>query len=135
MLPPVDVTPPLSNAFRYSSATDLRCSSVMVWVLTAMHPLLSRAHHHVFVDPRREPVTIAGDGLPFLVEVVVTRRIADGEARMGAVRHGAHGVDDPRWQDDGVRTGLELVDDLFHRDDRPMGCEHGFLLHSYEAPQ
>src|SRR3954447_21681833 len=30
MLPPVDVTPPLSNAFRYSSATDLRCSSVMV---------------------------------------------------------------------------------------------------------
>src|SRR3954451_14987156 len=30
MLSPVDVTPPLSNAFRYSSATDLRCSSVMV---------------------------------------------------------------------------------------------------------
>src|ERR1700761_1344101 len=29
MLPPVEVTPPLSNAFRYSRATDLRCSSVM----------------------------------------------------------------------------------------------------------
>src|SRR3989442_15365653 len=36
MLPPVDVVPPLSKAFRYSSATDLRCSSVMVWVVIAM---------------------------------------------------------------------------------------------------
>ena len=35
MLSPVDVTPPLSNALRYSSATDLRCSSVIVCVLTA----------------------------------------------------------------------------------------------------
>ena len=30
MLSPVEVTPPLSNAFKYSRATDLRCSSVMV---------------------------------------------------------------------------------------------------------
>src|SRR3954462_6199931 len=35
MLSPVEVTPPLSNALRYSSATDLRCSSVIVCVLTA----------------------------------------------------------------------------------------------------
>src|SRR4249919_692919 len=34
--PPVDVTPPLSNAFRYSIATDLRCSSVMVCLVSAM---------------------------------------------------------------------------------------------------
>jgi len=30
MLPPVEVTPPLSKALRYSSATDLRCSSVII---------------------------------------------------------------------------------------------------------
>src|ERR1051325_7679120 len=36
MLPPSDATPPLSNALRYSSATDLRCSSVMVFVVSAM---------------------------------------------------------------------------------------------------
>src|SRR3954451_16310987 len=30
MLSPVDVMPPLSNALRYSIATDLRCSSVIV---------------------------------------------------------------------------------------------------------
>src|SRR2546421_608227 len=36
MLPPVEVTPPLSNAFRYSSATDLRCSPVIVCVVRAM---------------------------------------------------------------------------------------------------
>src|SRR6266571_3194298 len=30
MLLPVDVVPPLSKALRYSMATDLRCSSVMV---------------------------------------------------------------------------------------------------------
>src|SRR6478609_4134681 len=40
MLPPVDVTPPLSKAFRYSSATDLRCSSVIVCCATATTHLL-----------------------------------------------------------------------------------------------
>src|SRR5919109_919138 len=39
MLPPVDVTPLLSNAFRYSSATDLRCSSVIVCRVIAMQSL------------------------------------------------------------------------------------------------
>src|SRR4051812_38115253 len=45
MLPPVDVVPPLSNALRYSTATDLRCSSVIVCVATAMvgAPLLLRS--------------------------------------------------------------------------------------------
>src|SRR5262245_37071954 len=38
MLPPVDVTPLLSNALRYSSATDLRCSSVIVCRVSAMCP-------------------------------------------------------------------------------------------------
>ena len=36
MLPPLDVTPLLSNALRYSSATDFRCSSVIVILLTAI---------------------------------------------------------------------------------------------------
>src|SRR5215217_6189363 len=40
MLSPVEVTPPLSKALRYSSATDLRCSSVIVWVATATVVLL-----------------------------------------------------------------------------------------------
>ena len=39
MLPPLDVTPLLSNALRYSSATDLRCSSVIVCRVIAMCPL------------------------------------------------------------------------------------------------
>src|SRR4051812_23909349 len=40
MLPPVGVVPPLSRALRYSRATDLRCSSVIVCVATAMVGLL-----------------------------------------------------------------------------------------------
>src|SRR5688572_19838966 len=36
MLPPDDVTPLLSKALRYSSATDLRCSSVIACRLIAM---------------------------------------------------------------------------------------------------
>src|SRR5215471_4317839 len=40
MLPPVDVTPLLSNAFRYSSATDLRCSSDIVNLLMAIRSAL-----------------------------------------------------------------------------------------------
>src|SRR3954465_9396525 len=35
MLPPVEVVPALSKALRYSRATDLRCSSVIVCVATA----------------------------------------------------------------------------------------------------
>src|SRR3954466_12020040 len=41
MLPPVLVTPALSKALRYSSATDLRCSSVMVCLATAIGGTLS----------------------------------------------------------------------------------------------
>src|SRR5437868_13267409 len=41
MLPPFDVTPLLSNALRYSSATDLRCSSVIVIFATAIDFSLS----------------------------------------------------------------------------------------------
>src|SRR4051794_3833796 len=33
---PVEVTPLLSKAFKYSTATDLRCSSVIVCLLIAM---------------------------------------------------------------------------------------------------
>src|SRR6266511_405514 len=46
MLPPVDVTPPLSNALRYSSATDLRCSSVIVSLVTVMADLLQGRGYH-----------------------------------------------------------------------------------------
>src|SRR5262245_66558530 len=36
MLAPVEVTPRLSKAFRYSKATDLRCSSVIICFVTAI---------------------------------------------------------------------------------------------------
>src|SRR5687768_9539444 len=36
MLPPSEVTPPWSKAFRYSSATDLRCSSVMLCLVSVI---------------------------------------------------------------------------------------------------
>jgi hypothetical protein len=46
MLPPLDVTPLLSNAFKYSSAIDLRCSSVIDPRVIAIVPLLvSHAAH------------------------------------------------------------------------------------------
>src|SRR3954467_15057106 len=41
-MPPVEVVPALSKALRYSRATDLRCSSVIVWVATATGNSLSR---------------------------------------------------------------------------------------------
>src|SRR3954467_10072568 len=42
MLPPVEVVPALSKALRYSRATDLRCSSGIVWGATAPGDSLSR---------------------------------------------------------------------------------------------
>src|SRR5437899_1776981 len=62
MLPPVDVLPPLSNALRYSSATDLRCSSVIVPRVTVTRssslttPLDFRAHRP---ELRVEPEALA----------------------------------------------------------------------------
>src|SRR5262249_10284856 len=38
MLPPSDVLPPLSKPFRYSTATDLRSSFVIVWRVSAIAP-------------------------------------------------------------------------------------------------
>src|SRR5262245_521620 len=49
MLTPVDVTPWLSNALRYSRATDLRCSSVIVCFVTAT--FLDRDTALVLSDP------------------------------------------------------------------------------------
>src|SRR5262249_9965018 len=120
MLSPVDVTPPWSNALRYSRATDFRCSSVIVWVLTAMRRLLSDSDHHVTVDPFRERLAVTGDGVPFPVEVVVASGVPDGEARVGPVVHLAHRVDHPLRQHDSVGPGHEPVDDFLHRHDRPL---------------
>src|SRR5260370_13804892 len=60
MLPPVDVIPALSSALRYSRATDLRCSSVMVCVATAMvgAPLLLQSAFAV--DAGHERVEVVG---------------------------------------------------------------------------
>ena len=54
---------------------------------------------------------------------------------MGAARHEAHRRHDPRRQHDRVRTGLELVDDLFDGHDRTPRREHRLLLHADEPPQ
>src|SRR5512144_3373363 len=61
MLSPLDVTPPLSKAFRYSMATDLRCSSVIVCVVSAMGPAPP-----IDAFPCRDPSsarTVTGGGL------------------------------------------------------------------------
>src|SRR5580693_9315586 len=57
MLAPVEVTPPLSNAFRYSRATDLRCSSVMSSRDSAMS-LPSRVRRRTASACNRAEVTV-----------------------------------------------------------------------------
>src|ERR1051325_2940766 len=64
MLPPLDVTPALSNALRYSSATDLRCSSVIVSFETATvgYPLstaLDIRRHAAQLGIQPEPLAVA----------------------------------------------------------------------------
>src|SRR4029453_11835784 len=79
MLLPSEVWPPRSNAFRYSIATLLRCSSVMVWVATAMGSLpLRRGRHaadHVVLHPLPERLAVPADPVPRRVGGVVAHRI------------------------------------------------------------
>jgi hypothetical protein len=66
MLSPAEVTPPLSNAFRYSSATDLRCSSVIVCrvrVIALSFPL-GPAREHDSPAGKRQPDRVAPAGDP-----------------------------------------------------------------------
>src|SRR3954447_21879242 len=89
MLPPVDVTPPLSKAFRYSRATDLRCSSGMVRLVIALSSPPSASGgggvpggQHVLFHPCDEGLPVPGDPVPRLVEGVVPDGVAVGVGRV-----------------------------------------------------
>src|SRR4051794_20197831 len=83
MLAPLLVVPPWSNAFRYSSATDLRCSSVMVCVVMAI--VGSDLDRFELVEQLRAP------GLELLGQLEgaaeLLRRLVAGPAALG-VGHG-----------------------------------------------
>src|SRR4029079_7796706 len=64
MLPPSQVFPALSKAFRYSITTDLRCSSVMVCLATAIDLLLEAILHP---SPASALLMLSGQLLAFLV--------------------------------------------------------------------
>src|SRR5215216_2382109 len=93
MLSPLDVTPPLSNALRYSSATDLRCSSVIVPLANVMSspPLLLRAAwvHAGAACPPARPRTPPASATSF----VITRRLSS-EERTSSRREPAQVVGD-----------------------------------------
>src|SRR5580765_7712465 len=98
MLPPLEVTPALSNALRYSSATDLRCSSVIVSFETATtRPSLSTAldigRHGAQLRVESEPLAVApaaerADERARFVER--QRRHVAAERRHQAILHQVH---------------------------------------------
>src|SRR3989454_7170475 len=157
MPPPVDVVPPLSKAFRYSSATDLRCSSVMVCVVIAMSappflpsggggvPDLAAQADQVLLPvgggedvvfhPGDERLPVAGDPVPRLVEGVVPNRVVVGVGRVRPARDRRHRAHHPGGEDDRPRARLEPVDDLLDGDDGTAGGEEGPLLGPRGPPQ
>src|SRR5438045_1840796 len=110
MLPPVEVTPPASKAFRYSRATDLRCSSVMDCVETAMSSLLSRVPGWkvgVDVQPHSLGVGVLVHGLePHLAAVAGVAEPAERRARVDALV----GVDPHHARPDGVGDAVGPLD-------------------------
>ena len=93
----MEVTPPLSKALRYSIATDLRCSSVMVWVATC-HGLLS--------DVRRSaPLSAGRSRVPRL-----GGEVGEGDDR--AERGAARPVGARRGRGDAVADAVEAGDRL-----------------------
>ena len=54
---------------------------------------------------------------------------------MRAARNAHDGVDRPVGEEHGLRSPVERVDDLLHRDDRPPRGEHDLLLNADDAPQ
>src|SRR5215510_4353550 len=139
MLRPSEVWPPRSNALRYSIATLLRCSSVMVWVATAMGSLpLRRGRHaadHVVLHPLPERLAVPADPVPRRVRGVVAHRIAVRVAGRRPARDLGDGGDHPRGQHDRAGPLVELVDDLLHGHDGPLRGQDRLLLHAGDAPQ
>src|SRR5918998_1284112 len=75
-LPPSEVTPPLSKALRYSSATDFRCSSVIVPVTIVMLflslPFFSGSQTRCVLAPRgfgRRDRNEVQDAIPDVVQL------------------------------------------------------------------
>src|SRR6267142_973153 len=89
--------------------------------------MVARAEN-VLLHPREERAAVAGDGIPRLAEGVVAAVVAVRVARMRPEGDLADRLEHPMRQVAGVLRRLQVVDDLFHRDDRGLRGEHRFLL-------
>ena len=85
--------------------------------------------------PGEEALAVAADLVPGNVERIVPVVVALRVRRVRAAGRHATARDHPRRQDDGAGTRFELRDDLLDRDQRPVGGEHGLLLHAADPPQ
>src|SRR6516225_8264338 len=94
-----------------------------------------RGVHDMPRDPLLECVALARDGVPGLVEAVVSLVVTMRIGRESATRNAAYGSQSPIWQDAGVWPGFEIVHDLFHSGDGFFGGEHRFFLHPENTPE
>src|SRR6267142_391083 len=102
--PPLDVTPPVSSAFRYSSATDLRCSSVMVCLVSAMETLLCSREQTQLATGRNRRHRLVVDDHQLVLGLRALDPLTAHQRRLGDVAHRARAAELHR-ADDGVEIG------------------------------
>src|SRR5262245_29050725 len=90
---------------------------------------------NVFFDPLNEAIAIAGNRVPVTIECAVAAIISVDIGWPRTTGCVDDGRDDPGWNDDSTRYGLEPFYYFFNGDDDTLRRKHRFLLNSNDTPQ
>src|SRR5262245_9728560 len=89
----------------------------------------------VFFHPLNEAIAIAGNRVPFTIKRAVAAIISVDIGWPRTTGCVDDGRDDPGWNDDSTRYGLEPFSYFFNGDDDTLRGKHRFLLNSNDTPQ
>src|SRR5262249_39662575 len=89
----------------------------------------------ILAYPSKEFLSVFGDCIPLSVERVVSHVETLSVGGTRAIWHMRNRRDDPCWQHDTVRSGFELLTDLFHRCNHSLRRECRFLLNACNSPE
>src|SRR5690606_9494552 len=88
---------------------------------------------YVVLQPGLELIAVTADGIPILVEGVVTLVVTQRIGRRRAPFRYGDGGDRPGRQYTGVYRCAQVIDDFLNRDNAALGGQHCFLLDADDA--
>ena len=84
----------------------------------------------MFINPIKENLAVAGNGVPSFVERVVTLVVAVRIGRLRSEGHAGDGGYHPGGENAGIRRSTQFIHDLLHGRDHLLRRQRRFLLHA-----